>query len=355
MTRHAFHFQAGGRCMSDLLVGFILVTIGSILQGSWAVPMGFTKKWQWENTWLIYSLLSMIAFNLIIGSFLVPNLFRIYSSAFPLVLPIIGFGIVWGSGVVLFGLGIAAVGLALSYALMYGALLAFGAIVPMLVVNPSDLVTPQGIVAMIGVLVSLVGIAYSGKAGMMKEIDQSGTGSDGAANAKISMKMGIAICIIAGALISVVNIVFATSGALVESAKTLGFDPKFTGNLVWGAMFSTGGVVNFFYCSYLLGKNKTGANFTTGDTGRNWLLVILMALIWIISFNFYGQGAVKMGKWGPVIGWSMFNIIPIATANFWAIGMGEWKGTKPATKKVMGIALVLFLAAIIIFTYGASL
>jgi L-rhamnose-H+ transport protein len=153
-----------------------------------------------------------------------------------------------------------------------------------------------------------------------------------------------------------VNIAFATSGTLVESAKAFGFDPKYTGNLVWGVMFSTGGVVNALYCFYLLGKNKTFGNFTkSGSSGRNWLLVILMALIWIISFNFYGQGAVKMGKWGTVIGWSMFNIIPIATANFWAIGLGEWKGTKSETKKVMGIALALFLVAILIFTYGASI
>ncbi len=339
--------------MSDLTIGFILVFIGSVLQGSWAVPMGFTKKWQWENMWFIYSLLSMIILNLLIARMFVPDLFSIYAQSPAQVWGIIGLGVLWGSGVVLFGLGIAGAGLALSYALMFGALLAAGAIIPLLILSPGDIVTKPGLVAMLGVVISLIGIAYSGKAGIMKERDQHGSQSGEVTQKKMSMRTGIIICITGGILISVVNIAFAVFGPW--ASQVLGENARYTGNLVWGILFSTGGVINSMYCVYLMGKNKNASNITTSGTGRNWWLVFVMAFIWIISFSFYGQGAIKMGQWGPVIGWSMFNIVPIATANVWAIVLGEWRGASAPTKKTMGIALFLFLVAIIIFTYGASL
>ena len=341
--------------MGNVFLGLALVFIGSVLQGSWAVPMKYTKKWEWENVWMAYCILSMIVFNLLIAMIFVPNLFEIYQASASSVLKILGFGVIWGSGVVLFGLGLAAVGMALSYALMYGALLAVGAIVPMILLHPAEILTAKGIVVILGVIISLIGIGISGVAGMKKEKDQKSDTQAGQAMSKISMKMGIIICILAGTLISVVNIAFATSSTLINVAVELGSSAKYTGNIVWGILFSTGGVVNMLYCLYLMGKNKSGVNYKATGSGKNWMLIIVMAFIWIISFNFYGQGAGKMGSWGPVIGWSMFNIIPIATANFWGMFLGEWKGVKRSTMNTMITALVVFLIAIVVFTYSGTL
>ena len=341
--------------MSNLFLGLVLVFIGSVLQGSWAVPQAYVKKWAWESSWIVYSVFSTIIINLLIAMIFVPNLFEIYQAASGSVLKIMGFGLIWGSGLVLFGLGLAAVGIALSYALMFGALLAVGAIVPMIVLHPNDILTTKGIIVILGVVISLIGIAFSGVAGMKKEKEQSAGSEAAEGGSKISMKMGILICVIAGSMISVVNIVFATSGELMNVAVSLGASAKYTGNLVWGVLFSTGGVVNALYCMYLMGKNKTAGSYGAEGSGKNWLLLIFSALIWIVSFNFFGQGATLMGDWGPIIGWSMFNIVPIATANVWGLFLGEWKGASKGTMKTMATALVFFLIAIIIFTYGVTI
>ncbi|MFC1764353.1 L-rhamnose/proton symporter RhaT [Planctomycetota bacterium] len=341
--------------MNDLFLGFVLVFIGSVLQGSWAVPQAYVKKWAWESLWIVYSVLAMIVLNLIIAMIFVPNLFEIYQAASGSVFKIMGFGLVWGSGVVLFGLGLAAVGIALSYALMFGALLAVGAIVPMIILHPNDILTTKGLVVILGVLISLVGIAFSGIAGMKKEKDQSAGSEAAEGGSKISMKMGILICVLAGAMISVVNIAFATSGDLIGVAVDLGSSAKYTGNLVWGILFVTGGGVNALYCIYLMGKNKTAGSYRAAGSGKNWLLLICSAIIWIVSFNFFGQGATLMGNWGPIIGWSMFNIIPIATATVWGLFLGEWKGASKGTMKTMATALGFFLIAILVFTYSATI
>jgi len=106
---------------------------------------------------------------------------------------------------------------------------------------------------------------------------------------------------------------------------------------------------------YLMGKNKTAGSYSAEGSGKNWLLLIFSAIIWIVSFNFFGQGATLMGDWGPIIGWSMFNIIPIATANVWGLFLGEWKGASKGTMKTMATALVFFLIAILVFTYGVTI
>ena len=339
--------------MSNLFLGFVLVFIGSVLQGSWAVPQAYVKKWAWENLWIVYCVFSMIIFNLIIAVIFVPNLFEIYQSASGNVLKIIGFGLIWGSGVVLFGL--AAVGIALSYALMFGALLAVGAIVPMILLHPDEILTTKGIIVILGVVVSLIGISLSGVAGMKKEREQAAGSEAAQSGSKISMKIGILICVIAGSMISVVNIVFATSSELINVAVSLGASAKYTGNIVWGVLFTTGGAVNALYCMYLMGKNKTAGNYSAEGSGKNWLLLVLSAFIWIVSFSFFGQGATLMGDWGPIIGWSMFSIIPIATANVWAIFLGEWQGVSRGTLKIMATALSFFFIAIVIFTYGITI
>jgi L-rhamnose-H+ transport protein len=343
--------------MSDMLFGFILVFIGSFLQGSWAPFMGFTKKWEWENMWFVYSIFSMIAFNLIIALFFIPNLFQIFAIAPKHVLFIVLLGLSWGGGVVLFGLGIAGAGIALSNTMMFGALLAAGAIIPRLILNPASLVTTQGMVIMLGVLVSLIGIAFSGKAGMMKEKELHGDSADNTDSGpkKMSMRTGIMICVAAGVLISVVNIAFETAGSFVEVAMTLGFNPGFTGNLVWSILFTTGGTINVIYCIYLMGKNKNFGNLVASGTGMNYVWMLIMAFIWAVSFSFFGQGSLKMGAWGITIGWSMFNVIPIITANFWAAILGEWKGVSGATKKTMVSAIGIMLVAIVILTYVSTM
>lgn len=40
-----------------MLTGFALVLAAAALQGSFVLPMTLTRKWKWENTWLVFSAL----------------------------------------------------------------------------------------------------------------------------------------------------------------------------------------------------------------------------------------------------------------------------------------------------------
>jgi len=46
----------------ELLIGFVLVSVAGIFQGSFILPMTMTKKWQWEHSWLVFSILGISEF-----------------------------------------------------------------------------------------------------------------------------------------------------------------------------------------------------------------------------------------------------------------------------------------------------
>jgi len=156
--------------MAELMLGLAVVILAAIVQGCFMVPMAYVKNWKWENSWAVFSILSMIVFNWILGFATIRNLTNIYAKAtvMDFIIPAF-FGLCWGIGAIGFGLGIAAVGLALGYAIIMALVLSLGAFIPMVVLHPADIFTPKGIIIIIGVVVMLSGIGAFGKAGIRKE------------------------------------------------------------------------------------------------------------------------------------------------------------------------------------------
>ena len=105
--------------------------------------------------------------------FLIPNLDIIYSASSGKALALTAvFGALWGLGSITFGLGTAAVGNALGFALILGMTSAIGAALPLLVQHPDEAGAKEGIFTWIGLVVVTVGLACLGYAGMLKEREQ---------------------------------------------------------------------------------------------------------------------------------------------------------------------------------------
>ncbi len=81
-----------------LLLGFLLVLLAGLLQGTFILPMTLVRKWDWEHTWATFSLLGMILFNWIITLLFVPSIFAVYVASPPRDLAILAlFGLGWVS------------------------------------------------------------------------------------------------------------------------------------------------------------------------------------------------------------------------------------------------------------------
>jgi L-rhamnose-H+ transport protein len=333
-----------------LLTGYVLVIFAGLLQGTFILPMTLVKEWAWEHTWATFSLLGMFVFNWIITLLLLPNIFEIYRIAPSRDLAVLAlFGIGWGAGAVLFGLGMDRLGMALGYPIM-GLIAGLGAIVPLLIFFPYALITTKGSVLLAGTALVIFGILLCSIAGSSK----ASAGERLAMTKSSAFKTGLTIAVSAGTLSCLPNIGTAFAGNLTHAGETLGISNDSSGNSVWALLFTMGFVVNLAYCLYLMVSNNTLHRYWNRETARNIGLSSLMALMWIGSFYLYGAGAAKLGHWGVVVGWPLFISISIVVGNICGLLRGEWRNAPAAARKSLNQGLVVLVVAVIVVALSNS-
>src|SRR5580698_5775237 len=247
--------------------------------------MDYVREWRWERWWLAFATL--------------PHILDVYRG-----IPTrdIGelalFGLGWGLGAVLFGLGMARLGLSLGYPIIMGLIAALGALVPLLVFFPATLASLKGALILGGMLVVVLGILLCSRAGASK----NGT----SAAAQTGLTAGLAIAVAAGILSSLPNIGMAFATRVIGIAGAQGVAPGLAGNVVWALFFTAGFAINAAYCFFRMARDGSTGLLTSAGTLRNLALTALMGLFCIGSFYAYGMGAARLGPLGPVIGWPLF-------------------------------------------------
>src|ERR1700733_11994698 len=153
-----------------LLGGIGVVLLAGILQGSFAAPMKRMSGWQWENSWLVFALSGLIVFPWAVNIATVPNVIDVCSGASPSTLiKVLVFGLLWGIGATLFGLGISRVGMALGFALILGITASFGSLLPLAILHSDELMAKRGLALMTGTAVMVVGLVFLALAGRARE------------------------------------------------------------------------------------------------------------------------------------------------------------------------------------------
>jgi L-rhamnose-H+ transport protein len=322
-----------------MTAGLMLVLAAGVFQGIFLLPMDRTRGWKWEQNWLAFSFFGMILFNWLFTAITIPQVLEIYRAT-PMGdlvrLALFGFG--WGLGAVLFGLGMARLGLALGYPIIMGLIAALGALVPLLVFFPATLASLKGALILGGMLVVVIGIFLCARAGAGK----SGTN----AAAQTGLTAGLFIAVAAGILSSLPNIGMAFATNVIGIAGAHGVAGSLAGNVVWALFFTAGFIVNAGYCFYRMVSENSTALLLREASLRNLGLTALMGLFWIGSFYAYGMGAARLGPLGPVIGWPLFIASSILVGNLLGLWRGEWQGATHTARRLLTQGLVVLLAAV---------
>src|SRR5215470_6758613 len=178
----------------NLAVGLLLVVLAGVLNGSFAAPMKRMTDWQWENSWLTFAISGLVVIPWAIAFATVPQLGSVYTGAPTLaVVKVLLFGILWGVGATLFGLGISRVGLALGFALILGITASFGSLLPMAILHSDQLATKRGIALIVGTLVMALGLILLSLAGRARE-----RGAGDKEGQRSGFTVGLVICIFSG-------------------------------------------------------------------------------------------------------------------------------------------------------------
>lgn len=339
----------------DYALGFGLLFLGGIPQGAFALPMKFVRRWKWEHLWLVYSVFAFFILPAVLALFTVPALGAVYANcSFQVLLVTAAFGAGWGLGSVFFGLGVDALGMALGYSMMTGIYTALGAFVPLAVLTPDLVWTQKGILIILGNVVAIVGVAVSAIAGELRDKQASGSPAQASLNKKISFRAGLLICIAGGVLSAMINFCYAFGSPIVEMAQHFGASRDTGVNALWLIGLPAGGLLNVGYCLYKMHRGRGWGLLWHSAVPTDWLQASLMAVMWTGSTIIYGWGANQLGRLGPSLGWSFYNVILIITTVVCGLLTHEWDEGKGRPLRILLIGVALLVFATVLLGMGAA-
>ncbi len=336
----------------DSIFSILLMAVGSMCAASFYVPIKKIKEWSWESYWLIQGIFSWIIVPVLFAwittsSGLFPKIFVnipqrvIFQSVF--------YGMLWGIGGLTFALSMRYLGVALGQSISLGLCAAIGTLLPPILAGENFLETRSGILMLIGVVISLVGIAIIGYAGHLKTLGMSAEERRKSV-AEFALKKGMLIAVLAGVMSACFSIGLSVGRPIQELAISQGTNPLFAKNPV--IMFVTFGgfITNAVYCIYLNIKNKTGKDYFNVSRKvftNNLLFAALGGTLWYLQFFFMGMGESKLPANMVAFSWSILMAMNISFSNIWGIFLNEWKG---ANRKTI-IALITGIVILILSTF----
>jgi L-rhamnose-H+ transport protein len=323
------------------LTAILLLVVAGTMNGSFTLPMKFTRKWAWENTWLIWTIWALVIFPPVMTLSTVPHLHSVYSNVAPAVIVTVALcGAAWGISQVFFGLAVDSVGIALAFSVILGISAAVGALVPLF---QSHAGTRQEILVVVGVALVIIGVGICAVAGRRREAAQGQVVDP----KKASVGRGLLYCTISGVGSALVGIGLWLGAPIGRAAEHLGASAAWSPNTIWLPLMVAGGIPNLIYCLYLIGKNHTGNRFAKPATGAYFILAGIMGVFWFGSTLMYG---IAVAPLGTAIAWPIFMSLIVIVASIWGVLTGEWKGAGKQPLQIMYSGVAVLILAIIVLS-----
>lgn len=327
------------------------MVLAAMVQGIFMLPMPWMRQWKWEHIWLAFSLAGMLVFNWIFTLLFVPHPAAIFAAVPPRdLLILIGFGIAWGVGAVMFGLGMDMLGLTLGYPLIMGLNASVGTFVPLVSTYGPELFAGRRVLIAVGLAIAIVGISACSLAGAWRE--STAPKKENASRSRFIA--GLMIASASGFLSCLPNLGLKFGASTIQAARQQGVSTAFAGNAVWFIFFTFGGIINVLYCCWLMSRRKNTSLLIGAGRGKNWLWGLVMGILWISGFNLYAVGTARLGTDGVSIGWPIMVALSMGAGVMCGLSRGEWNGTPTRAKALLSSGLALIVLAVIIIPMGTA-
>lgn len=334
----------------NIIFGIFLIATGAFSAGSFAVPFGKIKGWQWESYWLVYSLGAYILMPLVACFLFAPDFLEIIVSTPRNVLVMVFLlGAVYGIGNLSFGLALRYLGLSLGYALSLGLMLGIGTLIPPMIDGRLKVMfeSSGGNLLLAGIAVSIVGIALSAWAGILKDRSLAQDKKQ-ASVTEYDLVKGILAALLVGVAGSAMSLGFEQGLPISGNAEQLGINPLFSMMPVYLVLLSGTFVSTLIWCIYLGIKNKSISDYISAINKKtliwNYGFGLIAGLLWFSQFIFYGMGKSKMGPF-TFTSWGILMALTIGFATVWGLIRGEWKGVSPRVYIILVSSLLIIITA----------
>lgn len=333
-----------------IIIGLIIIAIGAFCQSSSYVPINKIKKWSWETYWIVQGAFAWLILPFLGALLAIPqghSFSELLSQAdkFSICMTIF-FGVLWGVGGLTFGLSMRYLGVALGQSISLGTCAGLGTIMAPILLHlffpEQNALEKLTFAVIIGIVVTLLGIAIIGIAGGMKsaslpEEDKKSSVKD------FNFTKGIAIALLAGFMSGCFN-VGLTFGADINFPET----NKLFKTLPATFLVTLGGfITNAIYCFYQNNKNGTWNDYKNVSVWKNNLLYCLLAgALWYSQFFglSLGQGFLTESPNLITFSFCILMALNVTFSNIWGIILKEWKGCNQKTIfiLILGIIILIF-------------
>ena len=341
----------------NTLIGLLIIAIGSFGQSSSYVPINKVKNWSWESFWLIQGIFAWLVFPLLGALLAIPagsSLLELWGAGGAL--PAMVYGVLWGVGGLTFGLSMRYLGVALGQSIALGTCAGFGTLFPALFAG-KDLLHGEGLMLLIGVCITLAGIAIIGYAGSLRSknrmLGKRGGKVPGSVWGKGACLGRDRLQCRAGVMSACFALGLDAGTPIKEAALAGGVEALYAGLPVIFLVTLGGFCTNAIYCIWQNIKNKTGKEYFSVKGAvltNNLLFCALAGVLWYSQF--FG---LEMGKSfltdSPILlafSWSILMSLNVTFSNVWGILLKEWKGVSNTTIAVLILGLVVLISSIIV-------
>jgi L-rhamnose-H+ transport protein len=350
------------------LLGVFFHWLGGLSSASFYVPYRRIRRWSWEIFWLTGGVFSWVVAPWIFASLRTNDLLGVLGDSPGDVLFWCYFwGALWGIGGLTFGLTMRYLGLSLGMAVALGFTTIIGTLGPPIFRGTLAEVaaTTSGMITLSGLVMTLAGVVVVGMAGRAKEADSKGTGANEGV-AEFSLNKGLLIAFLSGVMSGCFAWGLDAGKAIRELSLAAGTDPLAQGLPVLCVVLLGGFTTNFIWCSYLIGRNRSGGQFfgLSGDGPvssdekpsllKNYLLAALGGTLWYLQFFFYTMGESQMGRYA-FSSWTLHMASIILFSTVWGFALKEWSGASSKTRSLVWTGIGLLVGSTLVIGWGNSL
>lgn len=331
-------------------VGVLLHAIGGFAAASFYVPYKRVQGWPWENAWILGGVFSWLIAPAIAAAVLAPASWGVITEApTSAVVWTFAFGFLWGIGGLCFGLTMRYLGLALGYAVALGMCAFFGTLAPPVFSGEMGAIlgTTSGQVVLGGIILCLVGIAMSGKAGLCKEQEVSDE-LKRTSVAEFNYAKGMLVAVFAGAMSACMAFGFAAGKPIAKAATDANIAPLWQNLPVLIVVLGGGFALNFLWCVGLIVKRRsagaytgkideTGASYLSGKRlAANYLWCAAAGVTWYLQFFFTAWAKQKWASLHSPVGpytWRLSSSSPPSGAWLFASGVERARGLNGGSRQ----------------------
>ncbi len=336
------------------ILALSLIFLAGILNGSFALPTKYITRWKFEHIWLNFSFWGFVIVPWLIMLYLVPQILQIYTRITPfLLLVIMAGGLFYGAGQVCFAFALDIIGIGLGFAINLGVGIILGFAMPLIIQHPDKVFTKFGLLIAIGAMLTVAGLVLASRAGKLRDQYKLKNVIAKIVNNKKSNFLGIMFAVMSGISSASQNFVFSYTHSVQDLAITLGATSFAAANVLWPLYLLFGFIPYASYMFYLHYKHGSFNAYHQRHTVRYCLFTMLMGILTCCSLFLYAKASQLIGALGPVIGWPIFMVVVIIVSSLWGWRFNEWQDCGAKAKSSMGLALVLFILAVIVLGYSS--